>query len=173
MPTRTRRPTGPFGAATRAARSGAELMRLATRTGEMMLAAGQTIDHRTGMLRDAWGDPVAMADPEFTLMASEKVDAFWRSHDAMGGKAAPAFQAWLTWLTAQARINMSAMTALSRCRSPQAAAAVQARYLQSSAVNAGKAAERLGRLGIAAAALGLTPVHEAATANAKRLLREK
>ena len=148
-------------------------MRLATRTGETMLAAGQTIDHRTRMMRDAAGDPVAMADPEFRLMASEKVDAFWRSHGAMSGKAAPALQTWMTWFSAQARINASALSALAGCRSPQAAAAVQARYLQSSALNAGRAAERLGRLGVATASLGLGPIHKAATANARRLLPAK
>jgi hypothetical protein len=137
----------------------------------MMLAAGQTIAHRSRMLREASNNHAALADPEFSLMAWEKVEAAWRSQGAMHGKTLPALQAWATWVSVQARLNATAMTGLAKCRTAADVAAVQRRYLQSSATNATAAAGRLVQLGIATAAVGLTPVHKAATANARRLGR--
>ena len=56
---------------------------LAMKTGEMMLASAQVIQHRTGRLVTAGPNPSLRDRREFTLMGQEKVEAIAESTQAM------------------------------------------------------------------------------------------
>jgi len=78
--------------AQRAARQGTKLALAAAATAN---AAGQTVALRSMMLARAFGDPQAMAHPEFSLMATEKMAAAALSGAAL---VAHAPSLWLHWL---------------------------------------------------------------------------
>ncbi len=67
----------------RAARTTMKAMDNARRIGELAEAAAAVVDKRTRQLRAAIGNPVALAAPESTLMATEKVKAVALSGRAM------------------------------------------------------------------------------------------
>jgi hypothetical protein len=76
---------------------GQDLARTAGKTQEMALASVQTIGYRTAMMLQALGDPVAMANPEFTLMGHEKVEAAVESHRAMLESGQALIEGWTAW----------------------------------------------------------------------------
>src|SRR3712207_4969941 len=76
---------------------GQDLARTAGKTHEMALASVQTIGYRTAMMFQAFGDPVAMSNPEFTLMGHEKVEAAVESHRAMMESTQKRFEGWTVW----------------------------------------------------------------------------
>lgn len=159
--------------AVRLLKVGAALARTAERTTEMGVAAAQTIGIRTGMLMRAAGDPVAMADPEFTLMVREKVEAAMESSLAMGANLSALQAAWTSWLSSQAAIATYAMSGLAQCRSPLDIAMVQSRALDALQSAGTAAGARLAEAAIGVTGAGLAPVHKAASANAKRLARQQ
>jgi hypothetical protein len=82
--------------ARRAARQGTKLALAAAATAS---AASQTVALRSMLLARALGDPMAMADPEFSRMATEKMTAAALSGVAL---AAHAPSLWLHWLNSAA-----------------------------------------------------------------------
>ncbi len=148
---------------------GQDLARTAGKTQEMALASAQTIGYRTAMLLQAFGDPVAMSNPEFTLMGHEKVEAAVESQRAMMESTQYLFESWTSWAFGQARTNAKAFTELASCRNPTDVFGVQQHYLQSSWINASTAAAKLAQAMVRITDAGLIPVHKVASANAKRL----
>jgi hypothetical protein len=148
---------------------GQDLARTAGKTHEMALASAQTIGYRTAMMLQAFGDPVAMANPEFTLMGHEKVEAAVESHRAMMESGQALFESWMTWAFGQANNTTKAFAELATCRTPADIISVQQHYLQSSWINATTAAAKLAQAAIRITDAGLIPVHKVASANAKRL----
>jgi hypothetical protein len=113
---------------------------------ETWLAAGRTIAHRSRMLAEAAGDPVALGHPEFVRMGSEKIAAGAEAALALAA-AFPALQyRWAVWWLGQG------------FRAPSAIIAAQ---------------QSFAREGIALATAALRPVHRAASGNARRLDRRK
>jgi hypothetical protein len=148
---------------------GQDLARTAGKTQEMALASVQTIGYRTAMMFQAFGDPVAMSNPEFTLMGHEKVEAAVESQRAMMESTQYLVETWTTWAFGQARTNTKVLTELATCRSPTDIFGVQQHYLQSSWINATAAAAKLAQAMVRVTDAGLIPVHKVASANAKRL----
>ena len=124
-------------------RSFLALTRLA---GETWLASGRTIAHRSRMLAEAAGDPVALGHPEFSRMGSEKIAAGAEAAVALAA-ALPALQyRWAAWWLDHG------------FRAPFAIFAAQ---------------QLFARQGIEMATAALRPVHRTASGNARRLHRRK
>jgi hypothetical protein len=148
---------------------GLDLARTAGKTQEMAVASAQTIGYRTAMMLQTFGDPVAMSNPEFTLMGHEKVEAAVESHHAMVGSAQALLESWTAWAFGQANTTTKAFTELATCRTPADIIGVQQHYLLSTWINATAAAAKLAQAAIRITDAGLIPVHKVASANAKRL----
>lgn len=152
---------------------GAALAKTAERTGEMGVAAATTIGIRTNMMVRAAGDPVAMADPEFTLMVCEKVEAAVESGLAMGAGLPTFHVALATWLSSQAAIATHAISSLAQCRTPADVAAVQSRTFEALHSAGTAASARLAEAAVVITGAGLDPVHRTVSANAKRLTQQQ
>ena len=148
---------------------GQDLARTAGKTHEMALASVQTISYRTAMMFQAFGDPVAMSNPEFTLMGHEKVEAAVESQRAMMESTQNLLEGWTAWVFGQARNNVKAFSELVACRTPADILGVQQHYLQSTWINATTTAAKLAQASIRITDAGLIPVHKVVSANAKRL----
>jgi hypothetical protein len=148
---------------------GQDLARTAGKTHEMALASVQTIGYRMAMMFQAFGDPVAMSNPEFTLMGHEKVEAAVESQRAMMESTQKLLEGWTAWAFGQARTNVTTFSELATCRTPADVLGVQQHYLQSTWINATTAAAKLAQATIRITDAGLIPVHKVASANAKRL----
>jgi hypothetical protein len=144
--------------------------RLAWKTGEMMLASAQVIQHRTGRMAAAGAMPSARDRREFALMGHEKIEAGVESASAMAAQ----MMAMNPLLGPRAFKHMmtgaAAMMSLAVSRTPGQAMARQAKLVRTMTQFAGTTAQLSG----AAARLaqhGLKPIHSRATSNAKRLGR--
>ncbi|HYD30631.1 MAG TPA: phasin family protein [Azospirillaceae bacterium] len=140
---------------------------------EMAAAAGKVIGYRTALMAEALGDPVAMTNPEFTLMGSEKVEAATESAFAMADGIRALADAWNLWMATQARAAFGAAADLAACRTPLDLVTLQQRYVES--VLTGSMASG-SRLAVGTARLidaGLVPLHRTAMANARRLAAER
>jgi hypothetical protein len=151
---------------------GQDLARTAGKTQEMALASVQTIGYRTAMMLQALGDPVAMANPEFTLMGHEKVEAAVESHRAMLESGQALIEGWTAWALGQANSTTKAFAELVTCHTPAQFVSVQQHYLQSTWINAATAAAKLTQAAIRITDSGLIPVHKVVAANAKRLAEQ-
>jgi hypothetical protein len=148
---------------------GQDLARTASKTHEMALASVQTIGYRTAMMFQAFGDPVAMSNPEFTLMGHEKVEAAVESHRAMMESGQALLESWTAWAFGQVNTTTKAFTELATCRTPADIIGVQQHYLLSTWINATAATAKLAQAAICITDAGLIPVHKVVSANAKRL----
>jgi len=151
---------------------GQDLARTAGKTQEMALASAQTIGYRTAMMFQALGDPVAMANPEFTLMGHEKVEAAVESHRAMMESGQALLESWAAWAFGQTSTTTRAFVELVTCRTPAEIVSVQQHYWQSTWINATNATAKLTQAAIRITDAGLIPVHKVAAANAKRLAEQ-
>jgi len=143
---------------------------LAWKTGEMMLASAQVIQHRTGRMAVAGAKPSARDRREFALMGQEKIEAGIESAGAMAAE----MMAMNPLLGTRAVKNMmtgaAALMSLATSQTASQAMARHAKVVRIMAQSAGTTAQVSG----AAARLaqhGLKPIHSRATANAKRLGR--
>jgi hypothetical protein len=132
---------------------------------EMTVAAGQTIGHRSLMLAQAAGDPVALRHPEFTRMMTEKMAVAVETGAEMTRRLAAAQWGWAGWFGAQAQLGAAALAA-----SP---AIAWQHWLTASTGQAAEIGQRLMADAAALADAGLTPAHRVASANARRLGRKK
>ncbi|WP_207455706.1 phasin family protein [Azospirillum sp. SYSU D00513] len=151
-----------------------ELARTGVQGGEVGIAAARTITHRTAMMAAAAGDPVAMANPEFVRMGTEKLEAAVEAGQAMAKGMAELGQAW-TALAAGPLLPGS--PAFGRVPTPADWLAWQSRAagaMASGMMMGGMAAGlRLAEAWSAVASAGLAPVHRTVSANARRLGRER
>jgi hypothetical protein len=155
------------------ARTTRELTRTARRTVELATVSAETIGHRTAMMVKAAGDPVALSNPEFTLMVREKVEAFARAFGAVGGGFQVMQGIWMAAAVGQSMATAQAMAALAACRTPEQVVAVQRRYIEAVTTDAAAAGSRFVHAAAEIAGSGLLPVHKVAAANAKRLGRKR
>lgn len=143
---------------------------LAFKTGEMMIASAQVIQHRTGRLAAAGPTPSLRDQREFTLMGQEKVEAIAESAQAMAWKMMAmnpmiglrAFD--LMVKGSKAMLAMATSTTINQSLKQQEQFA---RVLQESA----KANSELSHSAAEIVQHGLKPIHSRATSNAKRLAK--
>jgi hypothetical protein len=152
-------------------RIAAAATRLVRDLDEMGRAAVETITHRSAVIAGAVQDPRKLADPELSLMMTEKVEAAAAAATAVLAPqlmAMPGLYA-TRWLGDQ--VALAARSAGQIARDPTVAGAV--RQWQRAAegmalINAAYATAMLGTM-VELSAAALAPVHKAATANARRL----
>ena len=142
--------------------------RLAWKTGEMMLASAQVIQHRTGRMAAAGAAPSARDRREFALMGQEKVEAGVESASAMAAQ----MMAMNPLLGPRAFRHMmagaGALMSLAASRTAGQAMARHAKLVRTMTESAATAAQLSGATA-RLAQRGLKPIHSRATANAKRL----
>lgn len=146
---------------------------LAMKTGEMMLASAQVIQHRTGRMAAAGVVPSKRDRREFALMGQEKVAAASESMQAVATRmiklnqqmGAIAFNSAVAGMTG----IMSVAAAQTVAQSTKARVELMRDTMSSSAKAASQIADSVAR----AAQHGLKPVHGRATANAKRLGKQR
>ncbi len=173
VPRRPAKITPPLADTQRLAHAGAELTRTALKTGEMSVAAGRTIAYRLAMMGEALGDPFAWSDPEFTLMGREKLEAAAEAGVAVYGGLGAFHEGWWLWSTKQAEAMVEAWTALLQPPTPTGLAEAQRRFVNASIDAANGAAAGFAVAASRLGGLGLAPIHKAASANARRLARER
>ncbi|OGB23251.1 MAG: hypothetical protein A3I66_08920 [Burkholderiales bacterium RIFCSPLOWO2_02_FULL_57_36] len=146
---------------------------LAMKTGEMMLASAQVINHRTGRIAAAGSSPNSRDRREFALMGREKVAAASESAQAVAARMLNLNQQMgaiaFNHLIAGAAGIMSVATARTIAQSSKA----QAEFMRDTMSSSAKAASQLTDSVARIAHHGLKPVHSRATANAKRLAKHK
>jgi len=141
---------------------------VAVRTAEMMLASAQVIGHRTRRMALAGPKPSASDRREFALMGREKIEASWKSAQAMAAHVATMYEALGIQAFRDTLRCTAAFMSLASSRTPGQLIARQAavgRALGQSAVGMAGVSKSAARL----ARRGLKPIHAKATANAKRL----
>lgn len=134
-------------------------------------ASMRTIGFRTAMMVRAAGDPVALADPEFTRMVREKVEAFAGAGGAVVGGVQALQGLWAAAMVGQMLGTAQACAALASCRTPADVAVVQGRWLAASQSEAVRSATRIMEATFGLYGAGLDPIHAVVTANARRLAR--
>lgn len=143
------------------------------RSSEMGVAAAQTIGYRTAMMAAAMGNPVDLANPEFVLMGSEKVEASVEAFHAVATGIGEFSTAWMSMLAKQAEAATVMFGGFSACRSPSDLADIQCRVL-AELIDAGiHAGLRLVEASAALTAAGMRPAYRKVRANARRLASEQ
>ncbi len=142
------------------------------RSGEMSVAAAQTIGYRTAMMAAAMGNPIDFANPEFVRMGSEKVEASVEAFHAVATGISEFSVAWMNMLAKQAEAATLIFGGVSRCRSPADLADLQHRAF-AGLVDAGiHAGLRLVEVSATLTAAGMKPAYHKVRANARRLANE-
>ena len=143
---------------------------LAWKTGEMMLASAQVIQHRTGRIAAAGATPSARDRREFLLMGQEKVEAGLESASDIAAHMIAMDPMIGVRIFKHMMAGAAAMMSLAASRTPGQAIARHAKLVRTMAQSAGTTAQLSG--GAARLAQrGLKPFHSRATANSKRLGR--
>lgn len=143
------------------------------RTGEMGVAAAQTIGYRTAMMAAALNNPSDLANPEFIRMGAEKVEAAMEAAGAVTKGLYELNKAWVVLMTGQTEAAMAAFGQLGNCRSPGDLLAIQSRSV-GVAVDAGiHASLNFLEAASALANAGMNPAYRKVRANARRLGRQQ
>ena len=143
---------------------------LAWKTGEMILASVQVIQHRAGRMAAAGATPSARDRREFALMGQEKIEAGVESASAIAAQLM-AMNLLLGPRTFEhMKTGAAAMMSLAASRTPTQAIARHAKLVRTMTQSAGTTAQ-LSAASARLAHRGLKPIHSRATANAKRLGR--
>jgi hypothetical protein len=139
---------------------------------EIGLAAGQTVFHRSLMMAGANMAALSAAERfEFTRMYTEKIQTALKCGSIMGQEMLRLNQQSATMGWSQMMGAAAAMGSLAPGQNPAKGFAAPKRLIGSAAQEAGQAVQNISTAMARAAAKGLTPVHTAVSANAKRLGR--
>lgn len=141
---------------------------LAMKTGQMMIASAQVIDHRTRRMAAAGSNPNARDRREFALMGQEKIEAAAKSAQSMAAHMMTVDPLLGVRAVQQSLATATAMMSLAGSRTVSQALARQAKLVRTMTKSAGTAS-RISHSSARLAHRGLTPIHARATANAKRL----
>ena len=146
---------------------------LARKTGDIMLASAQVVDHRTGRMLSAGNPPSASDRREFALMGWEKIAAASESTQAMA----------LSWMTFNQQLSavafkqlfmgMTAFMSLATSRTPAQSVAAQTKLVRDTLTHSAVATSQLTKSAGRSAHRNLNPVYVRTTANAKRLAKRK
>jgi hypothetical protein len=142
---------------------------LAFKTGEMMMASAQVIQHRTGRIAAAGAVPNLRDQREFTLMGQEKIEAATESAQAIATRLVGLQQQIGTLALRQMMAGTAGMMSLAASRSPAQSRRAQEKIVRETVSNSTNAASKLAGTAARVADQGLKPIHSRATANAKRL----
>ena len=141
---------------------------VAMKTGEMMMASAQVIEHRTRQMAAAGSNPNASDRREFALMGQEKVEAAAKSAEGMAAQMMTMNPFLGPRAVRQTLATATAMMSLAGSRTFSQALARQAKLVRTMTQSAGTAS-RISGASARLAQRGLAPIHARATANARRL----
>jgi hypothetical protein len=141
---------------------------VAMKTGEMMMASAQVIEHRTRRMAAAGSNPNASDRREFALMGQEKVEAAAKSAQGMAAQMMTMNPFLGPRAVRQTLATATAMMSLAGSRTFSQALARQAKLVRTMTQSAGTAS-RISGASARLAQRGLAPIHARATANARRL----
>ncbi|MFD1623287.1 phasin family protein [Azospirillum griseum] len=143
------------------------------RSGEMGVAAAQTIGYRSAMMAAALASPTGFANPEFIRMGAEKVEATVEAMQGVTHGLTELGSTWVALLTGQTQAAVQALSDLAQCRTPADWAEVQRRTIAHMMDSGVHAALRTAEAAAAISAASLKPLHRKARANARRLAAEQ
>ena len=131
------------------------LWRAGTMLSETMAASQAVVEHRSRTIEDAMGDPMSADYVELNRMVSEKASAFGAAGMSLSRD----------WLAMQrdwgAQVSDVSAMMLGKFPGPNKALAMI------------KRSQRLSSAGLASGVRAMTPIHKAATANQRRLGKNK
>ena len=153
--------------------TGQEFFVLASRIGETAIASVKTIGARADLFARASGDPMALTNPEFTLLATEKAVASGQAGLALSEALRAQQETWSAWFAGQGTRTILALLELGRCQSLSAAIAVHNSYIDASVTSAKNAGAVLTGAASRMSGAALAPFHRAVMANAERLAPAK
>ena len=116
---------------------------------------------------------MALANPEFTLMATEKAVASGEAGIALSEAFRAQQETWSAWLARQGTRPVLAFLDFGRCQSLSAAFAIQSSYMDASVTGAKNAGAVLTGAASRLSGAVLAPFHRAVMANAERLAPAK
>lgn len=143
------------------------------KTGEMMLASAQVINHRTGRMAVAGLAPDLRDRREFALMGQEKIAAASESAQAVAARMFNLNQQMGTLAFNQLVAGTAGFMSVAAARTIAQSTKAQAELVRGTVSGSAKAAAQFADSVAQIAHHGLKPVHSRATANAKRLSKHK
>lgn len=143
------------------------------KTGEMMLASAQVINHRTGRMASAGLTPDSRDRQEFALMGQEKIAAASESAQAIAARMLNLNQQMGTLAFNQMVAGTAGIMSVAAAKTMAQSSKAQAEFVRDTMSSSAKAASQLADSVVRIAHHGLKPVHSRATANAKRLAKHK
>jgi hypothetical protein len=144
---------------------------LAVKTGEMLFASAQVINHRTNRIAMAGAIPNARDQKEFTLMGQEKLEAATESAQAIAARMVTMHTQLGALAYRQLLSSMSGMIGLLTTPAVAMSTKGQAELLRDALKSSASVASHLSGSMARIAHHGLKPIHSRATGNAKRLLK--
>jgi hypothetical protein len=143
----------------------------AWKTGEMMLASGQVIGHRSKRMRSAGHSPGAGDRREFALMGQEKLAAAAESSQAVAFNLLRLNQQFGAIALKQMLTATAAIISVATSRTPGQSVARQSKLVRDTMSHSVVATSQLSKSAARLAHRGLKPIHSRATGNAKRLAK--
>ncbi len=156
--------------ATRAANDALQAAGLNSVTsGEMMLAAGEVIGKRVALGTVAVMNPAIADHAEFALMIPEKTEAFAAAGTILTDRSWRAARYVARSASTEVSIAAATCAALATCADPASLLSAQMEYAAGWFSRTLTVSLRLGAMALQAQGAAMAPVHEVATANARRL----
>lgn len=153
----------------RVAAAAAEAGVTSAKAGELAAVAGSVVARRVGLGLAALADPIGADHAELARMVPEKVEAFAAAGGIMLERSAGIGQRLVSYGIREATITAREMVAMAGCAD---GAALLRAQMRSAAGRMNRTVElwlQIGGMSLAIGGATLTPVHKAATANARRL----
>ena len=141
----------------------------AWKTGEMMLASGQVIGHRSNRMLSAGHSPGASDRHEFALMGQEKLAAATEASQAMALSWLRLNQEFGAMALKQMMTATASIISMAASRTPGQSVARQTKFVRNTLTHSAVATSQLSKSAARVANRGLKPIHSRATGNAKRL----
>ncbi|MGI8740067.1 MAG: phasin family protein [Gammaproteobacteria bacterium] len=152
----------------------APFLDLMIKSGEIATASAMTIFHRTLMMSGADTSALTAAERrEFARMYTEKMQAAMESGQIIAAEMLRLNQQLMTLAWSQSVSNAMALTSMLSGHNPGSAFAAQTQFMNTAARQVAESGQKIVAATTRAATRGLTPIHTAASANARRLGRPK
>lgn len=135
----------------------------------LAMAAGQVVARRTALGMAALSDPARADHVELSSIVPEKVSAFNNAAVGIALRSGEIARQLLRYSGTETVMLASAVSALARCRTPAAAAAIQTQFATSWFFRSLSHAIAINELGMRAWGGLVAPLHRTVMSNAQRL----
>ncbi len=138
-------------------------------SGEMLLAAGEVIGKRVALGTAAMMNPANADHAEFAMMIPEKTEAFAAAGSILTDRSMGVARYVADAASNEVSIAATTCATLATCTDPARLLSVQMEYATGWLSRTVAMTLRVGAMTLQAQGAAMAPVHEAATANARRL----